>query len=285
MKWPKRLSFCQHTADDTPFDELVEACVKAGVPRLGLQRARVEDFGIARAAQLVRDAGLEITSYGQIGYWGSMAEPSDRARALEDNIRYLDQAASLGAQVVGVSTGGVPLGKGDVRATRARLADRLRELLPHAVDRKLKLAMEPVNPMFFPQLSILSTIGQTLDVAEGVGHDSIGVLVDVSNTWWDPELLAQLRRASERIFLVQLNNLFVMQTKDWSVAPGTKFDRGLLDEAGVDFGEFLEGLDRYAGHFEVEVFNDELRSMNIMERFARVAASYEAAIGKHVHDS
>jgi sugar phosphate isomerase/epimerase len=166
---------------------LIDAASSAGVARLGLQRRPVEEFGVARAAALVRRAGLTITSYAGGGYWATDGPHV----SLSDNLRFLDDAAELGTNVVGVQAGGIR--SGDRRLPRARVAEGLRELALYAAERNIKLAIEPVHPMFCPDVSVLATMRQALDWIDAVDHPAVGMLVDVSHVAWDPELTFQLR--------------------------------------------------------------------------------------------
>lgn len=89
----RRFAFNQATAQHWPLPEVVAGCVEAGVPGIGLWREPVAAYGLARAARLVRDAGLAVTSLCRGGFF-----TADDWR--DDNLRAVEEAAALGAPVL-----------------------------------------------------------------------------------------------------------------------------------------------------------------------------------------
>ncbi|NYV77782.1 sugar phosphate isomerase/epimerase family protein, partial [Streptomyces sp. UH6] len=79
-----RFSINQETVKQWSLPELVEGCRKAGVARIGLWRAPVQEYGVERAARLVREAGLTVTSLCRGGFL-TATDPGGRAAALDDN--------------------------------------------------------------------------------------------------------------------------------------------------------------------------------------------------------
>ena len=61
----------------------------------------------------------------------------------------------------------------------------------------MKIAIEPLHPMYCADRSVVSTMAQALDICDAVGGD-VGVACDVYHIWWDPDLEAQIRRAGNR---------------------------------------------------------------------------------------
>jgi hypothetical protein len=74
---------------------------------------------------------------------------------------------------------------------------------------------------------------------------------------------------------VRLNDSFLVQPLDWPDSLGSKFDRALMGEGCIDYAALCDGLGEYAGWFEVEVLNEELRTLGLPERFERAALSFE----------
>src|SRR5262245_60373137 len=136
MSWPAQFSFNQLTAGDRPVDELIEAAVQFGVPRLGLQRRQTEAFGFDRALELLKRTQIQITSYGSAGGWGPIRDPAQAAANRERNVTVLDQAVQLGTEIVSVGVGGLTSDDRDVASARARVEAGLLELAPHAAERK-----------------------------------------------------------------------------------------------------------------------------------------------------
>ena len=61
--------------------------------------------------------------------------------------------------------GGLPNGDRDLAAARQRVADRLADLAPYAAERGVRLAIEPLHPMYVADRAVITTLGQALDLA------------------------------------------------------------------------------------------------------------------------
>ncbi|MBT2400701.1 sugar phosphate isomerase/epimerase [Streptomyces sp. ISL-100] len=263
-----RLSINQETIKQWSLPELAEGCVKAGVPGVGLWRAPVQEYGVERAARLMRDAGLTVTSLCRGGFLTGAG--ADRASALTDNRRAIDEAATLGTSTLVLVSGGLPPGSRDLCAARERIADALAELAPYAAERGVRLAIEPLHPMFASDRCVVSTLNQALDLAERFPVDQLGVVVDTYHLWWDDRLADGIARAGDRIAAFQL--------ADWitPLPAGVLLGRGQLGDGAVDFRRFRELVDAtgYAGPIEVEIFNEALWSRDGAEVLAEVADRY-----------
>jgi sugar phosphate isomerase/epimerase len=266
----ERLSFHQLTAPAWPIAELARGCAEAGVRGVGLFRRNVEADGLDQTERAIRDAGLRVTSYGPVGFFASGVDADGATRDLEDNIRCLDQAAALGAEVVVAVAGPLAGRSADLGAARARIASGLAELLPHAVSRGLRIALEPLHPMLCPERSTVCTLRDALDLVETLPAALVGVSVDVYAVWWDPELPAQLVRAGERVLLAQLS--------DWPLAgPADRvLGRTMMGEGCIDIAAFVVRLVAagYRGPFEVEILDRDLAALPGREILRRVIDSY-----------
>ncbi|WP_028811534.1 sugar phosphate isomerase/epimerase family protein [Streptomyces flavidovirens] len=264
-----RLSINQETIRQWSLPELAEGCAKAGVPGVGLWRAPVQEYGVERAARLIRDAGLTVTSLCRGGFLTGVGG-ADRAAALADNRRAIDEAATLGTSTLVLVSGGLPPGSRDLHAARERIADALAELAPYAAERGVRLAIEPLHPMFASDRCVVSTLDQALDLAERFPSDRVGVVVDTYHLWWDDRVADGIARAGDRIAAFQL--------ADWitPLPAGVLLGRGQLGDGVVDFRRFRELVDAtgYTGPIEVEIFNETLWSRDGAEVLAEVADRY-----------
>ncbi len=277
MSWPQKLSLNLQTTLPRSLEESLAACAQAGVPAVGLYSPpHVDPIGLQRAVELVEAAGIPVKIHASVGGWAAGVDALGRPRDLEQNIRVLDQAVRLGAEMVGVSGGGLAAGDRDIRGARRRIVRGLQELLPFALERSLKLGMEPVHPWYAPERAVLVTLRLALDVAEELGHPSVGVVVDTYHQWWEPDLVEQLQRgvSSKRIFLVQVS--------DWSpsAARAKPFSRVPMGEGCIDFEMFAEGLRGYDGWFDMEVLGDDrLASLALPDLLDLMAASFDNSWG------
>jgi sugar phosphate isomerase/epimerase len=244
-----RFSFNQATAKYWPIPELVDGCVQAGVRGVGLWRENVAEYGLARTAAKVRDAGLAVSSLCRGGFF---QVPSWR----DENLRAIDEAAALGTGVLCLVSGGLPPGSRDLDGARAHVADAIAELAPHAAQAGVTLAIEALHPMYASDRCVIATLAQALDIAERFPPDVVGVVVDTYHLWWDDQAYAQIARAGARIASFQL--------ADW-VTPlpeGVLTGRGLPGSGCIELGRFFDAVSAagYTGPIEVEVFNDEVWS-------------------------
>ncbi|MER5454432.1 sugar phosphate isomerase/epimerase family protein [Micromonospora sp. NPDC002389] len=242
-----RFSFNQATAKHWALPDVVAGCVAAGVPGIGLWREPVAEYGLDRAAKLVRDAGLAVTTLCRGGFF-----TADDWR--DENRRAVDEAATLGAPVLVLVSGGLPPGSKDIDGARARVADAIAELAPYADTAGVTLAIEPLHPMFSADRCVIATLGQALDIAERFDPSVVGVVVDAYHVWWDDTVYDQIARAGEWIASFQVC--------DWitPLPEGVLLGRALPGDGCIELRRMREAVDAagYTGPIEVEVFNAEV---------------------------
>ncbi|MEV4971685.1 sugar phosphate isomerase/epimerase family protein [Streptomyces scopuliridis] len=265
----KRFSINQMTVKQLSLPELTEACVRLGVPGIGLWREPVQAYGIEATAKLVRDAGLAVTTLCRGGFLTAV-DPGRRAEALADNRAAIDEAAALGTDTLVLVSGGLPEGSRDLPGARERIADALGELASYAAERGVRLAIEPLHPMFASDRCVVSTLDQALDLAERFPADQVGVAVDTYHIWWDDRAPAAVARAGSRIFTFQL--------ADWTtpLPAGVLNGRGQIGDGAVDMRAWRERVDAagYTGPIEVELFNDGLWARDGVELLTEVIGRY-----------
>ncbi|MCM2419467.1 sugar phosphate isomerase/epimerase family protein [Streptomyces sp. RKAG293] len=266
-----RLSINQETVKQWSLPELAAGCAGLGVPGVGLWRAPVQEYGVERAARLMRETGLEVTSLCRGGFF-TASDPVARRTAMDDNRAAIDEAAVLETGTLVLVSGGLPSGERDIAAARERVADALAELAPYAAERSVCLAIEPLHPMYASDRCVVSTLGQALDIAERFPAERVGVVVDTYHLWWDDRVPAQIARAGAA------GRIAAFQLADW-VTPlpeGVLLGRGQLGDGCVDLRGFREQVDAagYSGAVEVEIFNPALWARDGAEVVAEIARRY-----------
>ncbi|MET9588486.1 sugar phosphate isomerase/epimerase family protein [Streptomyces sp. NPDC056653] len=266
-----RLSINQETIKQWSLPELTEGCVKAGIDKVGLWRAPVQEYGVERTAQLLTDAGISVTSLCRGGFFTAL-DPAERARALDDNRAAIDEAAALSTDTLVLVSGGLPAGSRDLHGARERIAEALAELGPYAQEQGVRLAIEPLHPMFASDRCVVSTLSQALDIAERFPAEQVGVVVDTYHIWWDDQAAAQIARAGAG------GRIHSFQLADWitPLPAGVLVGRGQLGDGSVDFRAFREMVEAtgFTGPIEVEIFNEGLWARDGAEVLAEVAARY-----------
>jgi sugar phosphate isomerase/epimerase len=244
-----RFSLNQGTTKRWPMEATVAGCVAQGVTKIGLWRDQVAELGLSRTDALIREAGLEVTSLCRGGFFHA-------DDWFDDNRRAIDEAATLGAPVLVLVSGGLPDGSRDIDGARQTVGKRIGELVDHALDAGVKLAIEPLHPMFASDRCVVSTLGNALDLAAPYPGEAVGVCVDTYHLWWDDTVWKQIDRAGRE------GRIAVFQVADWitPLPEGVLLGRALPGEGCVELRRFREAVDAtgYDGPIEVEVFHDGL---------------------------
>lgn len=266
-----RFSINQMTVKQLSMPELVDACLELGVPGVGLWREPVQSYGVEATAKLVRDAGLAVTTLCRGGFFTAI-DPAERARALDDNRRAVDEAATLGTDTLVLVSGGLPAGSKDLHGARERIADALGELGPYAEERGVRLAIEPLHPMYASDRCVVSTLTQALDLAERFPARQVGVTVDTYHIWWDDRAPEQIARAGAG------GRIHTFQLADWTtpLPEGVLNGRGQIGDGAIDMREWKSYVEAagYTGPIEVELFNDGLWARDGREVLAETAARF-----------
>ncbi|BET50015.1 sugar phosphate isomerase/epimerase [Kitasatospora aureofaciens] len=271
-----RFSINQMTVKQLPLPELTAACGELGIGNVGLWREPVQAYGVEAAAKLVRDAGLTVTTLCRGGFLTAV-DPGERAGALADNRRAVDEAATLGTDTLVLVSGGLPAGDKDLRAARERIADALAELGPYAERHGVRLAIEPLHPMFASDRCVVSTLAQALDLAERFPAQQVGVTVDTYHIWWDDRAPEQIARAGAG------GRIHTFQLADWTtpLPEGVLNGRGQIGDGAIDMREWKGYVEAagYTGAIEVELFNEGLWARDGREVLAETAARFAEHAG------
>ncbi|MFK0292358.1 sugar phosphate isomerase/epimerase family protein [Streptomyces sp. NPDC090442] len=281
-----RLSLNQETLRQWSLPELADGCARAGLRAVGLWRAPVHAYGASAAARLLRDAGLTVSTLCRGGFF-TAEDPAERAAALADNRAAIEEAATLGTDTLVLVSGGLPPGSRDLPGARERVADALAALAPYAAAHGVRLALEPLHPMYAADRCVVSTLAQALDLAERLPAAQVGVVVDTYHLWWDDTLAAQLARASggaagavadQERRPAPPSRVAAFQLADWitPLPEGVLLGRGQLGDGSVDLRWFRERVDAtgYEGPIEVEIFNPSLWSRNGTEVLTEIITRF-----------
>jgi sugar phosphate isomerase/epimerase len=243
-----RLSLNQITADRASLGEAVEACARHGVPYVALWRHKLAETGVDRAARLVRDAGVRVSSVCRGGMFPA-ATAAERAARIDDNRRAVDDAATLGAEVLILVCGPAP--DRDIAAARRMVADGIAALVPYAAERRVRLGIEPLHPAFAAERSCITTLREARCLAERFDPATVGIVPDVYHIWWDPELFDEIERAAGR--------LVGFHVSDWLVpVRDVLMNRGMMGDGVIELRPIRVAVEQagYAGPIEVEIMNE-----------------------------
>ena len=262
---------CIHTATTKPWS--LEQCLaeypKQGATGISIWRQAIEGRDLNVAKRQVNDAGLEVVSLCRGGFFAA-ASNAGRQSAIDDNLRAIDQANAIGATMVVLVCGAVP-GQSLIES-RQQITDGIAAILPAAKSAGVKLAIEPLHPMYCDERSAVNTMRQANAICDSLGSpDHLGIAVDTYHVWWDPELEEQIAAAG------RAKRLFAFHICDWKT-PTTDLlnDRGLMGEGCINIQEISDWVDAtgFTGHREVEVFSNQWWAADQHDFLKQIIASY-----------
>ena len=250
-------------------ERVIDACAEHGFAGLVFWRREIG----ARAIEIgnrTRAAGLEVTGLCRSPFLVGSEAPDTW---LDETRASIDMAAGLGTSVLTVVTGGTHPGTKGVLDTQKILAERLAQVSDHAQSCGVRLALEPLNPMFGGNRTCLMTVRDALNVCEMVDEEALGIAVDVYHVWWDSALAESCSSAGARILGYHLCD-WLENTSDMLL------DRGMMGDGVADLKAIRHAVESagYSGACEVEVFSrdkwwktdPDLVLGKIVERFRTV---------------
>ncbi len=233
-----------------PVERVIDACAERGFGGIVFWRREIGRRGV-EIGDRARASGLAVAGLCRAPFLvGPLALPT-RSAIMDDFRAAIDMAAELGAPVLTIVTGGVEPGTRGVSESLKRVADRVAEAAPYAATHKVRLALEPLHPVYGGDRSCLVTLRDAIDLCDAIGHANVGVAVDVYHVWWDTTLGVELERAGAgRILGYHLCD-WLAETRDVLV------DRGMMGEGVADLKGIRTAVEAagYQGLCEVEIFS------------------------------
>jgi sugar phosphate isomerase/epimerase len=238
---------------------ILEAAKGHGISTVSPWRDQVAAVGLDRAAKALRDGGFALSGYCRGGMFPADAAHLEDARA--DNRRAADEAAALGAPCLVLVVGGLPqfsrpgsAASKDIGAARAQVEEEIGVLLDYTNTLGVRLAIEPLHPMYAADRACVNTLRQALDICDRLdpeGTRRLGIAVDVYHVWWDPEVYGQIVRAGAR-------RVHAFHICDWLVPTrDLLLDRGMMGDGVIDIPRLRAAVEEagYAGACEVEIIS------------------------------
>ena len=258
-----------HTMTTKPWD-LPTACAKykqAGVRGMGLWRQWLDGRPLGESKSMLDDHGIQPVSLVRAGFFPYL-DAQQKREAFGENIKAIDEAAAVGAPQVVLVCGARPgLSLAD---NRRQITEGIASLIDYAASCNVKLAIEPLHPMYADCRSAVNTIGQCNDMIDQLGDEWVGIAADVYHIWWDPQLEREMRRAGNRII--------GFHVCDWMTPTSDMLnDRGLMGEGCIDnpgIRRMLEDAAGFDGWIEVEVFSARHWSGDQDEYLRKITRAY-----------
>lgn len=205
----------------------------------------------AAIGQRAKAAGLKVAGLCRSPFLVGPLAPEGKEVLLDDFRSSIDMAAALAAPVLTIVVGGVEPGTKGMRESLRLVAERLADACDYAAKAGVRLALEPLNPVYGGDRSCLVTMRDAVDLCDRIGAENLGIAVDVYHVWWDTDLSVQLKRAgADRIYGFHLCD-WLAQTRD------VLLDRGMMGDGVADIRGIRAAVEDagYDGLCEVEIFS------------------------------
>jgi sugar phosphate isomerase/epimerase len=242
---------CIHTITTRPL-EFEKACAKysnLGVKGISIWKDAVEGLDPGMVRRTLKNNQLTPVSYVRGGFFPSSNE-GKRKSAIADNIMMLREASEMEIPLLVLVCGSDP---GQLlEVSREQIKQGIEDILPEARRLNVKLAVEPLHPMYAGSRSAITSLKQANRMAEYFNDEFLGIAVDVYHLWFDEDLENQVKRCGDN------NNLFAYHICDWNV-PTTDMlhDRGLMGEGCIPLKRIRGWVEAsgFSGFHEVEIFS------------------------------
>jgi sugar phosphate isomerase/epimerase len=235
-------------------------------------RDALEGRNAKQTGQMLRDHNLTIVSLCRGGFFANK-DSIRRKDALDDNRRAIEEATELGTSLIVLVSGADPAQS--LEDSRKQIRDGIAALLPEAAAAGVKLAIEPLHPMYADTRSAINTLAQANDMAEKLNSPWVGVTVDVYHLWWDPDLEREITRCGEH------NHLFAFHISDWKTPTADMLmDRGIMGEGCIPVKKIRSWVESagFDGFNEVEIFSDACWKQDQSEFLKRVIKAYKDCV-------
>ncbi len=251
---PKDLSTAaMHTMTNKPWTlaQCCDAYAKAGFGGISVWRNVIEPIGVAEASRIIKSSGLKVPALVRGGFFPAISGEV-RDKAIHDNKACIDEAAAIGAEMVVLVVGavvGMPL-----EEARKQVAEGISLCLDHAEKNNVKLAIEPLHPMYAADRSCINRMKEARLVCEQLQSKWVGIACDVYHVWWDPDLESEIALAGTQ------GTLFGFHVCDWR--PNTRDllnDRGVMGEGCINIPHIRACVEKagFNGLNEIEIFSTD----------------------------
>lgn len=263
---------CIHTITTKPWalEKALDKYAAKGVSGISVWQNAIEQMGAQKAGELISGYDIDVVSYVRGGFFPSTSAAS-RNKAIDDNKKLLEEAAAINAPLLVLVVGSSP--DQSLETSREQIKDGIEAILPFARSVGVKLAIEPLHPMYAHSRSAVNTLRQANDMAIAIDDDHVGVAVDVYHVWWEEYLQKEIQRCGDH------DKLFAYHICDFK-APMDDFlnDRGLMGDGCIDLKKMAGWVKAagFDGYHEVEVFSNHYWSMDQDEFLDKIIDRYNS---------
>ena len=238
-----------HGAGWSP-EKIIDVCLERGFGAIAFWRREIGKRAI-QVGNYAKANGLDVCGLCRSPFLVGPLAPVTRKEVIDDFKASIEMAYDLNAFCLTVCVGGVIEGTHGIEESLREVSFILSEVVDFAQDAGIKLALEPLHPVYGGNRSCLVTVRDAVNVCHQINHPALNITIDVYHVWWDTSLEVELKRAGSEL-------IAGYQVCDWLAdTQDVLLDRGMMGDGVADLKylrKIVEGVG-YTGYCEVEIFS------------------------------
>jgi sugar phosphate isomerase/epimerase len=249
------------------LETAIRKYTEAGIGGISVWQSYLEEASVSNAGKILSGSGLKTVSLVRGGFFTGTDEHT-RKKSIDHNIKMIRDAGEINAEMLVLVCGSTP-GQ-TLKTSREQILKGIESILPEAEKNKVKLAVEPLHPVYSDSRSAINTLSQANDIAEKFNSSWLGVALDVYHVWWDPELYVEIERCGRN------DHLLAVHLCDWRVPTRDILnDREIMGKGIINIQEIIDKVKGigFSGLYEVEIFSNEYWSLDTDQFFSMILDS------------
>ncbi len=272
-----RFGVSEFTTWPWSFEQDVENYARLGVDTIEVCEFKLDQKRIAEQLALASQHGLAVSSVQPavrtLYPSQSQPEPKEVRERVARFRETIESCALLAPGAPFVCNTGIPP-DGNIQQVFETATREYQGLADCARAHGARVALEPLNAAIMNVESAIWTLAQAMEIVAAVDRHNFGVCLDIWNIWQNADILTEITRCGDRVFVVQLS--------DWRL-PRSSQDRLIPGQGAIPLPLFLRAIHEsgYRGAYAVEIFSggvaDSLWQTDLSEVITTSRAGLDAA--------
>lgn len=251
-----RLAISELTTFRWTFEEDVHNLAASGITAIGIWRQKLSDFGEEKGLELLAEYGVSVSSLAWVGgFTGS------DGRSYRDSVRDAREAIQLAGLLRAPSVIVYSGARGGHTSNHARrlFKNALADLLPHAAEHGVALAIKPLHPGCAADWTFLVDLDSTIALIEDLSDPRLKLAFDSYHFGFHEDCVDRIASIIDHIGLVQLG--------DGHDPPRGEQNRCRLGDGCIPLVDIVRTLDSggYRGFYEVKLLGEDVEPFTYHE--------------------